>query len=532
MGLLPRWNFKCFAFLVFLVFLTEMFSRLLMIERKPIFHFPPRINIVKHIPSTTQPPEEVKMLKELIAWPEPKGTPSFNSSTSPQNCDYRILKPRANYFVGETLELLLTARDHRKRPKIYGGDFFQAKLHSPRLKAGVTGSVKDHQNGTYTVTFLMLWPGDTEVSIHLIYSSEAIQILKRLRETRPDKVYFLGYFQTTGKQEITECNMCKLNGSLCEFIDPGTGEKWYCMKPKELPCSSWVHHSKGGMRIVTSKEDDDFLDSKMTYQELPGRIPAIHVLAGNSSQGEPRVPLCTPGLPIPNPSGFYYNDVWMSRVCSTKMFPEPSNITKCLSGKVVYMFGDSTLRQWWEYLESFVPSLKRIDLHVPLKTGPLLATDPENNYLIQWRAHGTPLRMDKSMVADLHYMANDIDRIGGGPHTVIVFTIGVHFTFLPVDMYIRRIQIICRAVVALLQRSPQTTVIIKSANTGRKRVDANDWLSLQLDIILRRMFSGLTVAIVDTWQMTSCHYLPDNIHPERIIIQNEIDILLSFICPR
>ncbi|XP_030044135.1 NXPE family member 3-like isoform X2 [Microcaecilia unicolor] len=461
MGLLPRWNFKCFAFLVFLVFLTEMFSRLLMIERKPIFHFPPRINIVKHIPSTTQPPEEVKMLKELIAWPEPKGTPSFNSSTSPQNCDYRILKPRANYFVGETLELLLTARDHRKRPKIYGGDFFQAKLHSPRLKAGVTGSVKDHQNGTYTVTFLMLWPGDTEVSIHLIYSSEAIQILKRLRETRPDKVYFLGYFQTTGKQEITECNMCKLNGSLCEFIDPGTGEKWYCMKPKELPCSSWVHHSKGGMRIVTSKEDDDFLDSKMTYQELPGRIPAIHVLAGNSSQ-----------------------------------------------------------------------ALKRIDLHVPLKTGPLLATDPENNYLIQWRAHGTPLRMDKSMVADLHYMANDIDRIGGGPHTVIVFTIGVHFTFLPVDMYIRRIQIICRAVVALLQRSPQTTVIIKSANTGRKRVDANDWLSLQLDIILRRMFSGLTVAIVDTWQMTSCHYLPDNIHPERIIIQNEIDILLSFICPR
>nr|XP_033779250.1 NXPE family member 3-like [Geotrypetes seraphini] len=250
-------------------------------------------------------------------------------------------------------------------------------------------------------------------------------------------------------------------------------------------------------------------------------------------KGEPLLPLCTPGLLIPNPSGFYYDDKWTSRVCSTKKFPTPPNVTKCLRGKVVYMFGDSTLRQWWLYLDEFVPSLKRIDLHVPPLIGPLLAIDPENNYLVQWRVHGRPLRTyGKPLVADVHYMANDIDGIGGGPQMVIVFTIWAHFTHLPVDMYIRRVQIIRRAVVDLLQRSPQTTVIIKSANTGFKGLDFNEWQSLQLDIILRRMFSGIQVAIIDTWQMTSCHYLPEDIHPARIIIQNEIDILLSLICPR
>nr|XP_033779002.1 NXPE family member 3-like isoform X2 [Geotrypetes seraphini] len=473
------------------------------------------------------------MLKKLIAWPEPRGTPSFSSSTSPQMCEYQILNPRVNYSVGETLELLLIARDHLNRPKSYGGDFFQAKLHSPKLKAGVTGSVKDHQNGTYTITFLLLWSGDVEVSIRLIHSSEAVQILKRLRETRPDKVYFLGFFQNKGKQEITECNMYKLNGSVCEFTDPGTGEKWYCIKPKELACSHLVYQDPANPRTVTSKEENVFFDRKVTAQVLTGGISAIHVLTGNSSKGEPLLPLCTPGLLIPNPSGFYYDDKWTSRVCSTKKFPTPPNVTKCLSGKVVYMFGDSTLRQWWHYLDDFVPSLKRIDLHVPPLIGPLLAIDPENNYLVQWRVHGRPLRTyGKPLVADVHYMANDIDGIGGGPQMVIVFTIWAHFAHLPVDMYIRRVQIIRRAVVDLLQRSPQTTVIIKSANTGFKGLDFNEWQSLQLDIILRRMFSGIQVAIIDTWQMTSCHYVPEDLHPARIIIQNEIDILLSLICPR
>ncbi|XP_030043534.1 NXPE family member 3 isoform X2 [Microcaecilia unicolor] len=502
-----------------------------------------KVTPAPHSPTGTQQPwrdrnsspwqdsEEVKTLKELIAWPEPQGSPTFNSSTSPQNCDYRILKPRASYFVGETLELLLTARDHRNRPKSYGGDFFLAKLHSPRLKAGVTGSVKDHQNGTYTVTFLLLWPGDVEVSIQLIHSSEAVQILKRLRDTYPDKVYFYGYFRRNGTEERTECNLDIPQKPVCEYIDPGTGERWVCVRPKWLPCSSLVYHSAGGVRKITSTEDEMFLNGTLTHPIIEGHLSALHVLDRNSTRGEPRPLVCTPGLPIPNPSGFYFNDVWMSRVCTGKRFPNPSDMRRCLRGKIVYMFGDSTLRQWWEYLVNVISTLIQIDLHVEHNSGPLLATDSEDSYLLQYRAHGNPLRMLKYWMADRHYVANDIDAIGGGPDLVIVLNLWAHFVTYPVDLYIRRLQSIRRAVTDLLQRSPQTTVIIKSANTGFSMLHGSDWLSLQLDIIMRKMFSGLPVAVIDTWQMTSCHYLKQDLHPGRVIVQNEIDLFLSYICP-
>ncbi|XP_029436655.1 NXPE family member 3-like isoform X2 [Rhinatrema bivittatum] len=462
MSLSSRWIFICLLCFVFVI--GVIYGLWEKNQESNIF---PITSI--SIPSLTLSPtmttpwhdsEEVKMLKELIAWPEPRGTLSFNSSTSAQNCDYQILNPRAHYSVGETLELLLTARDHQKRPKSYGGDFFRAKLHSPELKAGVTGSMRDHQNGTYTITFRLLWPGDVEVSIRLIHSSEAVQIMKRLRDTRTDKVYFYGYFQKNGTAERTECNLQILERPVCEYTDPRTGEKWVCIRPKQLPCNTLIYHSAGGYRKVTNKEEDALLAGAVTDQAIPGKIPILLVLPGNSSV-----------------------------------------------------------------------SLKRIDLHVNYRSGPLLAADVENNFVMHWRAHGNPLRTEKTMVADLHYMANDISAIGGGPDLVIVFTLWAHFTTYPVDWYIRRVQIIRQMVIDLLQRSPQTTVIIKSANTGYKSVYGSDWLSFQLDVILRRMFLGLPVAIVDAWQMTSCHYLPDDIHPGKVVIQNEVDLFLSYICP-
>ncbi|KAE8620315.1 hypothetical protein XENTR_v10010191 [Xenopus tropicalis] len=196
------------------------------------------------------------------------------------------------------------------------------------------------------------------------------------------------------------------------------------------------------------------------------------------------------------------------------------------------MFGDSTLRQWFEYLERFIPTLKRIDLHVNYQSGPLLAVDPDAGLVMRWRAHGNPLRTTKTMFSDLHYEAAHLYGIGGGPQTVVVFTLWAHFTSYPVSVYIQRLSRLRRAISSLLFRSPETTVLIKSANTGYKSIYGSDWLSLQLDLLLRAMFKGMAVTILDVWDMTSCHYLPDNIHPGAPVIRNEVDLMLSYICPR
>ncbi|KAG5853213.1 hypothetical protein ANANG_G00070710 [Anguilla anguilla] len=169
--------------------------------------------------------------------------------------------------------------------------------------------------------------------------------------------------------------------------------------------------------------------------------------------------------------------------------------------------------------------------HVP-HVGPPPRHRPQNNTVLHWRAHGLPIRTHKTPVADLHYIGRELESMAGGEHTVVVFTIWAHFTTHPLDNYIRRLATIRRAVRSLLQRAPRTLVAIKTANTGYKDVYGSDWLSWQLDLILRAMFRNLPVVFIDAWQMTSCHYSPDNIHPPRPVVMNEVDLLLSFVCPQ
>ncbi|KAL0174715.1 hypothetical protein M9458_030683, partial [Cirrhinus mrigala] len=169
---------------------------------------------------------------------------------------------------------------------------------------------------------------------------------------------------------------------------------------------------------------------------------------------------CRPGLQIPVPAGFYLKDVTRHFTTQTK--------TQCLKDKHIYMMGDSTMRQWFEFFAKTVPTLKQMNLHVPYQSGPLIAVDVENNIDLHWRAHGVPLRTRKTAVASLHYISNEIDDQAGGPHTVFVFNVGPHFTTYPLDFYTHRVLRIRKAVLALLQRAPDTTVIIKTVNTGYK----------------------------------------------------------------
>ncbi|XP_031754117.1 NXPE family member 3 [Xenopus tropicalis] len=545
---------------------AQFLYRILPTESLDQFHPPPpKKASVKDSNLKHEDTEFVDLLK-LIDWPSPPSSiTNFSLSTNPKECRYELLSPRSIYRVGETLEVLITAEDHYGNVKSYGGDFFQAKLHSRKIKAGVTGRVTDLNNGTYLATFLLPWEGEAQVNIRLIHSSEAVSVLKDKRESRPDKVYFNGYFHLNGSSEVTECNIVVQGGDVCNYSDPVTGDTWQCLTPPKMPCHSLVYHSMGRYRRVTNSLEDALLRSWYKQQSLLYVLLSCHWVSFSSSTHLPytnstswhslslsppllilsspqyhlsflgltsRLQVCSPGQEPSQPSGFYYNDTWTSLVCLGRHFPSPPDVRACLNGKDIHMFGDSTLRQWFEYLERFIPTLKRIDLHVNYQSGPLLAVDPDAGLVMRWRAHGLPLRTTKTMLSNLHYEAAHLYGIGGGPQTVVVFTLWAHFTTFPISVYIQRVSRLRRAISSLLFRSPETTVLIKSANTGYKSIYGSDWLSLQLDLLLRAMFKGMAVTILDVWDMTSCHYLPDNIHPGAPVIRNEVDLMLSYICPR
>ncbi|KAJ8009653.1 hypothetical protein DPEC_G00091150 [Dallia pectoralis] len=142
-----------------------------------------------------------------------------------------------------------------------------AKLYNTELLASTYGAVTDHLNGTYTVRLALLWHGTAQVSIRLVHSSEAVQVLCRHREQEPDKVYFLGYYEEGVKQETAICNAQRSSKLVedgtthccCEYREPVTGEIWFCRRPSSLPCHALTYHSMGGYQAVLSQLEKTLL---------------------------------------------------------------------------------------------------------------------------------------------------------------------------------------------------------------------------------------------------------------------------------
>ncbi|XP_046701796.1 NXPE family member 3-like isoform X2 [Silurus meridionalis] len=415
---------------------------------------------------TAEEAKEERDLLNSIAWPGPavQGLP-LEVSSDPAKSYFMIHGPPRQHIGGQ-LVVSVHMQNFLGLPKKHGGDFLIARLHSPELGAGVAGKVHDHQDGNYIVIFPLLWVGVVWVQITMVHSSEAVVVLKRLQEEKPDRGVFKSMFRAGAASETTVCNLClPLNQDpLCNYTDILTGEPWYCYKPKTLGCDARVTHFKADMKgnLITNY-DAQFFQSGINL----------------------KVPIHSSGM-----------------------------------GNVTVIPAEEDLKQG--------------NLYIPKSAGPYVAVDSKNNIMISFRCHGPPIFFTTLFTSELRYVANELDRIEGGPNTVILVSIGAHFNMYPIDIYIRRLRHIRRALLQLLKREPTTLVVIRSANMRKLNLQISlsnsDWFSQQQDTVLRAMFHGLNIHILDAWEMTLAHNLPHDLHPPRPIVRNMIDLILSQIC--
>ncbi|KAM9824572.1 NXPE family member 3-like [Neosynchiropus ocellatus] len=485
------------------------------------------------------PKEEVeeRVLLESYAWPQTPSLPepfSVQQTSNPAGSSFTIFPTHEGqqWHVGDQLKVTINILDFQGNPKTTGGDFVIARLHDPVLLAGVAGQVVDHLNGTYSAVFPLLWEGKAAVEVTLVHPSEAITVLRRVARELPDRVNFSSVFRKGSVSETTVCNVClrPAEGPVCDFTDARTGETWFCYKPKRLDCGDRVLHNK--MPFA----EHFGLNEKVLFQSgtnLKVAIPPLGPESVNVLPVERGTKNQTSDLGI---SGFYHHNLWRSLSgAPTRHFDTPAAINQCLQGKVLNLLGDSTIRQWYTYFIEKLPELKQFDLHTSQFVGPLLALDYKRNIMVKFRVHGPPVNFPDIPVAQLHYIANELDELVGGPNTVVVIGLWGHLGAFPIRIYIRRLQSIRQAVIRLLTRAPDTVVVIRTANlksqTPLVTWVGSDWYSMERDKILRAIFKHVNVRWVDAWEMTIAHYLPHNLHPQAPIVKNMIDVLLSHICP-
>ncbi|XP_070709870.1 NXPE family member 3-like [Pempheris klunzingeri] len=486
---------------------------------------------------------EERLLLDSIAWPETPLLPSplsLEKTSDPAHSTFTILPPGrggGQRHVGDQLEVRIKMYDFKGNPRTFGGDFLLAWLHNPTLGAGVVGRVVDHLNGSYSAVFSLLWEGSSEVQVTLVHTREAVRVMQNMASKQPYRVYFKSLFRSGKLSETTVCNVCLRptpKRSLCNYTDIHTGEPWFCFKPMKLSCGARIIHTKGGMKQNVSAGDQTLFQSEVNMKvPIQASGPAnITVLPKQKGQSNAKSSSVKSG-----PSGYYYQDTWRALDGTTvHQFNTSSAITQCLRDKVVHMYGDSTIRQWFEYLNAVLPDLKKFNLHHQKQVGPFMALDHENNILVTYRCHGPPINFASVPTSELRYIANELDGLIGGSNTVVVIGVWAHFTTYPVEVYMRRLLSIRRAVVRLLDRAPGTLVVIRTANpktlTRTVALISSDWHAVQCDKAIRAAFKGLNVRLVDAWEMVQAHRLPHNLHPQPAIIQNMINVLLSHTCPK
>ncbi|XP_068118208.1 NXPE family member 1-like [Hyperolius riggenbachi] len=471
------------------------------------------------------------LINSTISYAEVK---YLNETTSAKNSTATILNYRTKYCVGDTLTFRVEMFNYLGERKSYGGDFLRARIFSPELRAAASGRIEDLHNGSYDVHFTLFWKGRVQISILLMHPSEGVTVLWKNRNIGYRYIKYTGKFLNNSKEVLTDCGLY-LNSQkeVCEYADKKYGEVFYCIKQPGVPCEAFIALRIGNHlpSYLTRLEKSLFTRSNIA-NEIHKTVASIDVF--ECSKANINVTSkCKTGMSPPFPSGYFLQDQWFPTHCNLSSFKPLSHIQKCLSGKMIYLMGDSTMRQWIEFFPKVLTDLKFYDNHVIGIHKTFLAFDLQNNIYVQWKRHGHPFITPTFYpVRDHSYVPNEIDRLAGGSNTIIVITLGQHFRSSPLPLYIRRLLNVRKALEDLFLRSPDTKVFIKSENTREISLDIerfSDYHGYIQYLICKRIFRDLNVGLIDAWDM-SIAFNSNNLHPPQVVVKNQINLFLSYIC--
>ncbi|KAM5135746.1 NXPE family member 2-like [Mantella aurantiaca] len=178
-------------------------------------------------------------------------------------------------------------------------------------------------------------------------------------------------------------------------------------------------------------------------------------------------------------------------------------------------------------------NLKLFDMHGMGQHKARLALDLQNNLYVQWKKHGHPYITNLFYtMKEFSYITNEIDQLAGGSNTVVAITLGQHFRAFPITLFIKRLLNIRKAIENIFKRSPDTKVILKTENTREIDLDVerlSNFHGYTQYLLTKEVFLDLNVGVIDAWDMNTA-FGSFNVHPSETIIQNQINMFLSFIC--
>lgn len=228
------------------------------------------------------------------------------------------------------------------------------------------------------------------------------------------------------------------------------------------------------------------------------------------------------------PVGFFYNGKWSPYNCRYKI-----KIPHCLRDKRLFLFGDSTIRQWYKLLlkefacESLTEEWTKEKWHKRS-----ICSAKNINLTIEWLPHAQPFSVGKIWYPkkySTHPIATVINELPDNNNTVLVIHMYGHLLYWHHSIFRDRIRAISRSIEHFLRRNSLAKVLIKAPHTFTQ--SPASYYSYVYRDILREEFTNLydKVIYIDQADMTIAKENSE-LHPPPDISKEAVLQLLGYIC--
>ena len=232
------------------------------------------------------------------------------------------------------------------------------------------------------------------------------------------------------------------------------------------------------------------------------------------------------------PAGFFYKNVWHSDICKSSSFVD---YNKCLKNTSLLMIGDSTLRQWYHFLEQNL-RCSRITETWTNATWHRMTTcsKPSLMFRMEWIPHSQPCFLGERWMANntLASVSKVMDQISNNTRVVIVFMNFGHLLKFHHSVYQIRMRKISKSARKLLQRNQNAKIFIKGPHTFvRIPGISDDYFGNLFKHIIYKEFKGLHDAVfyLDHTDMTIATD-QRNVHPTAEVVGASVYQMVNYIC--
>ncbi|ESO92011.1 hypothetical protein LOTGIDRAFT_163018 [Lottia gigantea] len=468
----------------------------------------------------------------------------MSQTTSVEDTKFHFENPNKSLNVGDVVKVRMDLIDKAGRPRTVGGDDVRVLIQSQNLEYKACADVVDLKNGSYLVTFIMLWEGNSSISISVPYTREIIATMLKWRRQYKTVFYYYGYFKLGNLQEYTVCSpFSTIPGytRLCDLALVNDGLPWFCGQPLNtaLNCDNLVSiHDLDFSEIPVNNALYSTFARKNMNMKITSKIQLHAVRARNSikkkncNQMQPKETWDTK-----MPSGFALKGQWINFKCNN--FVNLKTAPLCLRNTTLVLYGDSTTRQWYSYI---VTQLTKCKLVTQKWSGRKWydnseCVDTKLDFTIKWLPQILPFSKGSRVPGgklNLRSVSTHLDQLPANGRIIFVFHLYAHITRQHYSLYWDHVISLKSSVRNALKRNKELTIAIKSPYvfySSDCMSTLNDYHGKLFIEILHKEFAEFkdSVIFLNYWEMTQAveNY---GIHPPQSTVWEHIRHLLGLVC--